>query len=166
MDPQRLIELMLAADFTWTELRTLAWDHLERNLDAELNQGGIEERIVDLVAWADRQGMIKELTAGVLKAGASKRGLQTALLSEAMQNNAAQGESYTLLRLETKVDRVLERQESIIAEQADLKRRMGTVETMAQTLHMRQSPTIDRVMVALLAVAMLGMLAFNVVAIR
>lgn len=71
---------------------------------------------------------------------------------------------YALIRLEAKIDRILERQDTIIAEQADFRRRISSVESIAQGLQ-KQSPTIDRIMVTLLALAMLAMLAFNVVAV-
>lgn len=168
MDPERLKELMLGCDFTWAELEAICSQFLGLNAEQTadvMRDRSMDRRIGDLVDWADRQGLLDDLTTGVLGYGRSKRAVREWVLSGAMQSTQNE-HPYALLRLETKVDRVLERQESIMTEQADLKRRMSSVETMAQALHARQSPTIDRVMVAMLAVAMLGMLAFNMMVLR
>lgn len=96
---------------------------------------------------------------------AAALGERVARLEERWDHNsdmapATDNSPYTLLRLEAKIDRVLERQENIIAEQADMRRRLGVVESMTQGLQ-KQSPTLDRIMVAVLALVMLAMLAFN-----
>lgn len=72
---------------------------------------------------------------------------------------------YALIRLESKVDRILEQQNTMLSEQSDMRRRLSAVEGLAQGLE-KKSPMLDRVMVTLLALAMLAMLAFNVMVLR
>jgi hypothetical protein len=171
MDQESLKELMLRCDFTWAELLRICSEFLGLNEEQAadvMSDRSMERRIGDLVEWSDRQGLLSELTTAVLGYGRSKRAVREWVLmsgSGTMQNTQSE-QPYTLLRLESKVDRIIERQDDIIAEQSDIRRRITSWETMAQSLQYHQSPTIDRVMVALLAVAMLGMLAFNVVAIK
>ena len=173
LNPNRLTALMQACDFTYAELETIAGEFLGLTGEAAqdvMRDISMQRKIADLVGWADRQGQLDNLTTGVLGYGRSKRAIREWVLSEDMTATGASqppADTYNLFRLESKVDRILERQDLIIAEQGDLRHRVATVESVAQGLHMRQqAPTIDRVMVAMLAVAMLAMLAFNLLVTR
>jgi hypothetical protein len=170
IDPDRLTELILNCDFTYAELENICGGFLGLSgepLENVLGNGvgSWQHRIIDLVAWADRQGSLSELTQGVLHYGGNKRAVREWIVNgeKMTQANVQNDQSNALFRLEIKVDRVLERQDTIIAEHGDLKHRVASVETITHALQQHQSPTIDRIMVTMLALSMLAMLAFNAI---
>ncbi len=83
IDPGRLTKLMVACDFAWPELKRIAEDYLglaQPNATSIMPDGDIERRCADLVAWADRQGMLNELLKATLIEGNGKRAVRELVL--------------------------------------------------------------------------------------
>lgn len=129
IDTQRLTELVLICDFTYAEIEQLCGGYLDLRGDRLENVlgsgvGAWQHRLADLVAWADRQGLLNELYRGVLHYGGGKRAVQEFILdngSAMTMQQQSPGGDYTLLRIETKID-------AIASDQQELKHRVLTLE--------------------------------------
>jgi hypothetical protein len=112
IDPDRLTTLTLACDFTYRELEGIASQFLGLDADAAhdvMADPSMERKVADLVAWADRQGLLNELTTGILGFGRGKRAVREWVLNGAdMANEPTVNSSYASL------ERRFERMESSV----------------------------------------------------
>lgn len=170
---QQQLQASLLSAFDEAGLRQLCRIGLDIDLD-QISTGNLGQRVASLVEYAGRQGLTAPLLAASIRQNPGNEQLQAlvaAALSgvygekknrESVMSNAIEDStgSYTLLRLEAKIDRMLERQEGVVAEQADLRRRMNAIEICVGAA--KQAPTIDRIMVLLLTLFVVGLLVYNI----
>jgi hypothetical protein len=105
IDAEHLSALILQADFTPTDLENICRQALGlegERLEAVLGQSrdSWQYRIADLVNWSDRQGLLSELTGGVLYFGSQKRAVREWLLHGEAMPNDGQGNSNIERRVE------------------------------------------------------------------
>lgn len=80
VNTQRLINLIIAADYTYVELCDIVKDALGQDPNHIMQDGSLELRIRDLVSWADKKSMLSELLEGVLIHGIHKRAVREWIL--------------------------------------------------------------------------------------
>lgn len=113
--PARLHEILLACGFDVTQLERITQQSMGTGLDAITTAADPAERAMSIVNYATRYGLMRELAATVLMAGADKPVLQNVLLDDNMSledGRTAQSTALDLVRLENKVDRQFDRMDS------------------------------------------------------
>lgn len=110
--PARLYELLIAAGFTQAQLDSITQSALGTGLSAITTSAESAEMALAVIRFAERYGLIRELTATVLMAGADKPAIQNVLLDDNMSledGRTQQSTALDLVRLEGKVERLAER---------------------------------------------------------
>lgn len=79
-DAERLLDLMLSADYNLQELNRLSSEYLGVDGSSIMLDGDLARRTKDLVSWADRHNMLDNLLEGVLLEGVHKRAIREWIL--------------------------------------------------------------------------------------
>jgi len=110
--PARLYELLIAAGFTQAQLDSITQSALGTGLSAITTSAEPAEMVLAVIRFAERYGLIRELTATVLTAGSDRPALQNVLLDDNMSledGRTTQETALNLVRLENKVERLSDR---------------------------------------------------------
>ena len=177
--------LVEAARLSTAQLDNIAQAVMGTGLRNISNESLPAEQAADLMQYAVQYGLERKLAEAVIDAAGGHAALQFLLLvkdpEDMAQNVVGEqqvgGNGYNLLRLETKLDRVIERldamdrrqaafEESTLRRQAAFEESMQRRVTALEAAPARSGPnfstTTERVLVALLALVMASMLAYNV----
>lgn len=158
---------MLAAGFTSRELGIIAESALGTSLDGITQEAEPQRQAIALIQFAEKHEMVRDLRRVVLYTGADRPALQNLLLSEDMTIASGSDSSgnYIMLRVEAKLDQALAEQarqaallSEVVRQQAQLDRRLYTVETSSP----KPMQALDRMFLAILALLLVGMFAYNV----
>ena len=133
MGAERLINLILTSDFTYSELEGVAVEHLGLSqADARdiMSATGMGRKVSDLVAWAYQHDRHNELRSGILSFERSKRAVREYILTGEDMPNDGQGNSG--------IERRVERLEQMLGDrltyvERELQRLAIAVETRART---------------------------------
>lgn len=170
-DAAHLVAMILDWDLTYAEIEKICSQFLGlqgETLEFVLgrSQDSWQHRVEDLVGWADRQGLLAELAGGVMYYGSVKRSARQWMLSNGspMPNPDGSSQIGAQAWLEIKLDIAQIKTDiaQIRRDQTDMSSRVGMIESNPQ----RPSPMIDLLIVALLAIAMIGMFGFNLLVLR
>lgn len=107
--PARLHELLLAAGFTAAQLDSITQSAFGTGLSAITPSADSAEQAAAVIRFAERYGLIRDLTAMVLANGSGKPALQNLLLDDNMSledGRVQQSTAIDLVRLENKVERL------------------------------------------------------------
>ena len=170
IDESVLNALSNASKFSSAQLDRIANSVLGASLSSISNESMPERQAQDMIAYAKQYDLLRELAAAFLYTGADKPGLQNLLLGEHIGEHmsAVSGDSsnYIMLRVEAKLDQAIAeqaRQAALLAEvvrqQTHFDRRLYTVESSAP----KPMQAIDRMFLAILAILLVGMFAYNVI---
>lgn len=174
LDADMLRGLVDAARLSTAQLENIAEAVMGASLRSISNASLPAEQAADLLQYAVQYGQARKLAHAVIEAAGGAAALQFMLFNkdaEDMAQNAGGeqqvvGNGYNLLRVETKLDRVIERLDSIDRRQATFEEAMQRRVTALEAAPVRSGPnfstTTERLLVALLALIMTGMLAYNI----
>lgn len=110
--PQRLHDLLLACGFDPAQLERITQQSMGTGLDAITTASDPAERARAIVDYASRYGLVRELAATVLTAGADKPALQNVLLGDNMSledGRTTQNIALDLAKLESRVERMFDK---------------------------------------------------------
>ena len=175
LDVDMLRGLVDSARLSTAQLDNIAQAVMGTALINVSNRSLPAEQAEDLMRYAEQYGQVRQLAEAVIEAAGGRAALQVLLLGDrdtASVTSTGDGDrqvganGYNLLRVETKLDRVIERLDSIDRRQAAFEeamhRRVNTLETAPSRAGPSLSITTERLLVALLALLMVSMLAYNV----
>lgn len=170
IDESVLHALAGASKFSSAQLDRIANGVLGTALSSISNESMPERQAQDMIAYAKQYDLLRELAAAFLYTGADKPGLQNLLLGENMTIASGSDNSgnYILLRVEAKLDQALTEQakqaallSEVVRQQTQFDRRLYTVETSFP----KPMQALDRMFLAILALLLVGMFAYNILGI-
>lgn len=127
--PARLHELLLACGFDLAQLERITQQSMGTALSAITTATDPAERARAIVDYAARYGLIRELSATVLTAGADKPVLQNVLLDDNMTlEDGRNSTALDVVRLEHKVERLADKVDALA----------GAVATLSAALQHRE----------------------------
>jgi hypothetical protein len=103
IDADRLTNLILTSDFTYSELEGVAVEYLKLTpSDARdiMSATGMGRKVADLVAWSYQHDLSNQLSAGILGFERSKRAVREWMLTGDDMPNDGQGNSTIERRVE------------------------------------------------------------------
>ena len=123
--------ILMAAAFTPSELERICQAALGVSLSGLMTDGDGTTQADALIAYAARYDLLRNLAATILDAAADRPGVQHLLLSDNMEQPQPQqngNQQYTMLRIETKLDALAEKMNTIIQEHNEDRRRIAALE--------------------------------------
>lgn len=126
--PQRLHELLLACGFDPAQLERITQQSMGTGLDAITQATDPAERARAIVDYAARYGLLRELTATILSAGADKPVMQNILLDDNMTlEDNRNSTALDVVRLEHKVERLADKVDGLTSVVANLSATMNAI---------------------------------------
>lgn len=174
LDMDMLRGLVEAARLSTPQLDNIAQAVMGTALRNISNASMPAEQAADLMKYAAQYGESRTLAEAVIEAAGGRAALQFLLLADrdtvgvtpTGDDRQVSGNGYNLLRVETKLDRVIERLDSIDRRQAAFEEAMQRRVAALEVAPARNGPSLstatERLLVALLALIMVSMLAYNV----
>lgn len=169
--------LVEAARLSTAQLDNIAQAVMGTALSNVSNASLPTEQAADLMQYAAQYGQSRTLAEAVIEAAGGRAALQFLLFGDrdtvSLMTVTSDGDrqlganGYNLLRVETKLDRVIERLDAIdrrqVAFEEAMQRRVAALEMAPARTGPSLSTTTERLLLALLALIMVSMLVYNVV---
>ena len=125
--------ILMAAAFTPSELERICQAALGVSLSGLTTDGDGTTQADALIAYAARYDLLRNLAATILDAAADRPGVQHLLLSDNMEQPQPQpqqngNQQYAMWRIETKLDALSEKMNTIMLEHNEDRRRIAALE--------------------------------------